>query len=498
MDDGGRCPNCGKQGTVGSPCDEVACARRGYHRIPAVEVPADVRGLDPAIGTLVDSHLLVRVLGAGGFGAVYLALQAPLWNPTALKRLHKDPDPSNHARRVALLEGEARSLAALSHPNIVRLIKFGVSEGVPYLVMEYVEGAQTLSAEIRRRAGAGEPMTVAESRHVLNQVLDALGAAHSRHIVHRDLKPDNVMVQAVHGNPLMVRLVDFGLAKVVALTSQTQFLAGTPMYMAPEQLYQRHIGPWTDLYAVGVMSYELLSGRQPFTAPSTEALMMLKVDPDYDPLEPIASIGLPAATTAFLGQALELHPEDRFRDVETFRGAMNAAFDAVVASGDERLKSVSLTRLGDGDTRASARAARASRAARPRTSAGRSATKLVVGLGVVGMAGALVWALMWSSGEKAHDVTADTALALTARADRVGRAVDLFRVKHSRLPTRLDELTEEGLLSQERLLDPWERPFVYLVTDDTYRICSMGFDGAQGTVDDVCFRLRGASLVPEL
>jgi serine/threonine-protein kinase len=178
---------------------------------------------------MLEDHLLVKTLGAGGFGAVYLALQAPLWNRTAAKCLHRDPDPSAHAQRVALLEAEARSLAMLSHPNIVRLIKFGVSRETPYLVMEYVDGAMTLGAEVRRRHTLGQPLSTREMRHVLSQVLDALGAAHALHIVHRDLKPDNVMLQAVHGNPLMVRLVDFGLAKVVAETSQTQMLAGTPM-----------------------------------------------------------------------------------------------------------------------------------------------------------------------------------------------------------------------------------------------------------------------------
>lgn len=506
------CPHCGAPGgAIGVSCEEPVCQRRGYRFVPTEHLPADASQLDAAIGTMLDDHLLVKALGAGGFGAVYLALQAPLWNPTALKRLHCDPDPATHARRVASLMAEARSLAALTHPNIVRLVKFSAAGDAPYLVMEYVEGARTLASEIRRRAEAGALLGLAEARHIIGQVLDALGAAHARQIVHRDMKPDNVMVQSVHGNPLLVRLVDFGLAKVVAETSQTQMMAGTPLYMAPEQVWRRQIGPWTDLYAVGVMAYELLTGARPFSAPSIEALVLMKVDPDYDPIGPVADRGLPERTVAFLRRALALDPRDRHRTVEAFRADFEEGASALATTGSAALQSVSVAGIVDlarvGATAGSIVATPWSPGqgapARGKPSATGASWRrrrwwLWGGAAVVVAAVLVAWVGLRRSTERAIDPNGDTASELSLGMDRVARAIDLFRIKAQRLPSALSELVDAGLLAPERFVDPWGQQLALDTRGDTLRLCSNGADTQVGTLDDICYRLRGASLVPDL
>ncbi len=331
--DDGVCPNCGQANPVGTPCATEVCLRRAYHCVPK-EFVANARAtLDPNIGTILGDQLLVRALGQGGFGAVYLALQAPLWHLTAVKRLFRDADADVHQTRLAELTTEARALASLSHPNIVRLIRLGEDEEGAYLVMEYVEGAQTLKNLLRSRARHGKPLHREEARRILGQLLDALEAAHAASIIHRDIKPENLMVTEAPGHPLLVKVVDFGLAKDISVATHTHLAAGTPMYMAPEQVRQRHIGPWTDLYAVGVIAYELLLGERPYPMASVEALITAKLNPAYDFLEPAQRTGpLPDPVARFFSQALAISHETRFNSVAAFRAGLEEAIAALDSS----------------------------------------------------------------------------------------------------------------------------------------------------------------------
>jgi serine/threonine protein kinase len=120
-------------------------------------------------------------------------------------------------------------------------------------------------------------------RHVLEQVLNALEAAHALDIVHRDIKPDNVMLQSVPGDPCFVRVLDFGLARFLESQRETSLLLGTPAFMAPEQVTREGIGPWTDLYALGVLAFEMLTGRRPFDGETPQEVLAKKLDPDFDP-----------------------------------------------------------------------------------------------------------------------------------------------------------------------------------------------------------------------
>ncbi len=353
----GVCPSCDLQGFVGEPCPERGCRKRGVHFVPAKYAEGQP---EPEVGTRIDNWLLVKVLGAGGFGKVFLALQVPILLRAALKLLHAHGGGPEMARRMfEKFEGEARALASLSHPNIVRLLQYGLAEDQPFLVMEFVEDARTLKDEIAERAARGQVLTAGEARRILGQVIDGLEAGHDKGIVHRDIKPENIMLQRVAGNPSFVRIVDFGLAKDLAEGNETSVAMGTPVYMAPEQLDRRNLGPWTDWYAVGVMAFELMTGRRPFSGRTQRELLARKLDPAYDPTTLLADLALPEPTLAFFRRALARDPESRFRNAPQFRDGLARAVAALDGSPDHAgarsLASVSVAALAQDADREHAR-----------------------------------------------------------------------------------------------------------------------------------------------
>ena len=215
---------------------------------------------DLPLGTEIGPYRLGGVLGEGGMGVVYRAERADglFERAVALKRLRPGPGPGRRTL-AQRLQAERRLLARLEHPGIARLYDGGVSpDGTPYLAMELVEG-RPLTAHADAE-GLGVPGRVA----LLAQACDAVAYAHARLVVHRDLKPSNVLVTA-QGR---VKLLDFGIAKLLedadGLHTQTHGAALTPAYAAPEQITRDEITTATDVYALGVMLYELLAGRRPF------------------------------------------------------------------------------------------------------------------------------------------------------------------------------------------------------------------------------------------
>jgi len=325
----GRCPGCNGEGEVGAPCAEKACAMRGLHHVPSEHATwTPERPADTGVGRRIEKYLLVRVLGAGGFGTVYLALQLPIRMQVAVKLLHRIDDPDVLEAQIAKFEGEARALATLNHPNVVRLIEYGRTGDTPFLVMEFVEGARTLKHAMSGPLREGTPLPVAEARHLLRQICDGLEAAHARGLVHRDVKPDNLMLQTVAGNPNLVRILDFGLVKFAESGSSTSHAMGTPAYLAPEQLGKKHIGPWTDVYALGVIAFEMLVGRRPFPGETTQEMLGKKIDPGYDPVAEVAAGRVTSAISAFLAKALAREPSERLPTAAAFRDAFDAALAA--------------------------------------------------------------------------------------------------------------------------------------------------------------------------
>ena len=339
----GVCPGCGEAGEIGAACDERVCQRWGLHRVPAACVTWGEREAPPQrVGQLVGKILVVQELGAGGFGMVYLGLQLPVFMPVALKVLHRHDEPRVAAVMLRKFEDEARALARLNHPNIVRLVDYGDHDGSPYLAMEYVPGSRNLKTEIAERVARGVGMGLDTIAAVVRQTGDGLIAAHKKRLLHRDIKPENLMLQSAVGHPILVRIVDFGLAKFTGDGTSTSRAMGTPAYMAPEQLVQKDLGPWTDLYALGVLTFELLTGRRPFAGRTTQEIVAQKIDPDYDPLSRAAGLSMPGDVRAFLKCAVAYEPKERFRNGVAFR----AAFDrAILAYGEEGAEGVGLYEL---------------------------------------------------------------------------------------------------------------------------------------------------------
>ncbi|MFO0744222.1 MAG: protein kinase [Myxococcota bacterium] len=340
----GICPSCRDEGEVGAPCPERGCRARGYHFIPRAY--ATHPRLDAEVGLLLEArYLLAGCLGEGGFGKVFVALDLKFETKVALKLLKTGPDPEAHEKRTRLFELEAKVLARLSHPNIVQLKGFGLFEGEPYIVLEYIEGGRTLAREVTQRAKEGRDMSLAEVEAILSGVLFGLEEAHQLQIVHRDIKPENVMLQAKPGHPVLPRILDFGIAKLADATAQSSAITGTPDYMAPEQVSRGEIGPWTDLYALGVMAFELMLGRRPFSG-DLVAILSAKCDRDFDPLAAVADLDVRPPIKAFIRNALAFDPRDRYRSAPEFRKAMQAAFAAAEGAGR---RSVSVSDLVTAD-----------------------------------------------------------------------------------------------------------------------------------------------------
>ena len=328
----GVCPACEGEGPVGQGCEQKGCANQRLHFVPRPYLEqaraSKGRGATEGLGRFIGDYLVVGHIGAGGFGAVLLGLQRPRFLlKAAVKLMHGGAvDPALASVLMEKFQNEGDALAMLNHPNIVRLLKYGIDEGTPFLVMEYVEGGRTLRDEVRRLAGRGAELPVDLVRRILLQTANGLGSAHAQSIIHRDIKPDNLMLQEVEGDPYFVRILDFGLAKVVESSTQTSIAMGTPVYMAPEQIDRAHIGPWTDIYSVGAVAFELLTGRRPFPGRTLQEILSHKLDPAFEPTNQLGDLSLPAPMIRFLAQALARKPEDRIPNAKAFRDAVESVF----------------------------------------------------------------------------------------------------------------------------------------------------------------------------
>ncbi len=230
---------------------------------------------------LSDRYRILQLLGEGGMGAVYLAEHTHMRKRVALKLLHAEM--SENAEVLARFEREAMAAARIEHPNVAAATDFGrTGDGSFFLVLEYVEGASL------RKVLDGGALGAARALHVTRQMASALAHAHEAGIVHRDLKPENVMLIQRGTDRDFVKVLDFGIAKVdtpepregapaAQPLTRVGTLIGTPEYMAPEQALGEAVTPQSDLYAVGVMLYEMLTGKHPFDAPDRMAILSFHI-----------------------------------------------------------------------------------------------------------------------------------------------------------------------------------------------------------------------------
>lgn len=296
---------------------------------------------DPLVGQVVaGKYRIVRLLGEGGMGCVYMAEQqlGTSTRKVALKTLHKHLSHDPHIK--ARFDREAGTVAALEHPNTIQVYDFGAMEdGTLYLVMEFVQGKSV--ADILEKEG---PMPPARVENIMRQVCGSLEEAHGHGIVHRDLKPDNVVLCERAGQKDWVEVLDFGIAKrssehdpnEAKLTQQGMVL-GTPPYMSPEQFTGQPIDSRSDIYALGVMAYEMLTGRLPWQANTAWEWASKHMTEPPTPLDsqPLGA-HVPPAMRAAIQRALAKNKDERFASVkqffEAFSGAAGAPHDAVVAS----------------------------------------------------------------------------------------------------------------------------------------------------------------------
>jgi eukaryotic-like serine/threonine-protein kinase len=281
-------------------------------------------GPDPHLGTVLHGRYLVSErVAEGAMAVVYRGERVGLKRQVAIKFLHESYASSEDGLRR--FEVEARAMSRLAHPNCVAVTDFGLDEGEPYLVMDFVTGSSlrdVLEREIR--------MPPARAVAIVRQVLAGLTHAHGQGIVHRDVKPENIILSPVEGHGEQVRILDFGLAKLRDENSVTSGLAvGTPGYMAPEQTVGEKVDERADLYATGIILFELIAGRKPFQAESPFDVMRMHRE------SPIPSLAVAAPGVAIspeledmVRRALAKPRAERFATAGAFLEALETTPEA--------------------------------------------------------------------------------------------------------------------------------------------------------------------------
>jgi len=257
--------------------------------------------MDDLVGQRLGSYELREAVRRGGMSTVYKAWQPSLDRWVAVKVLARPGDPQ-FARRFQL---EARSIARLQHPNIIPIYDYGEQDGQLYLVVAYVESGRTLADLV------GEPMEPVRAVELTMHFLAGLGYAHERGIIHRDVKPSNILLPS----PVWPMLADFGIAKLLSSEqtrlTQQGLVVGTAAYMAPEQAFGLEVDARTDLYASGIVFYEMVTGRVPFEADTPVAALMKQAYEEPPPPREV-NPDLPAEAERILLRALAKQPDDRY------------------------------------------------------------------------------------------------------------------------------------------------------------------------------------------
>jgi serine/threonine-protein kinase len=271
---------------------------------------------DALIGQKLAGRYDVRKqLGAGGMGAVYLGEHVHMKKSVAIKVLHREMTYLPEV--VARFEREAVAAARIEHPNVAAATDFGrLEDGSFYLVLEYVEG-RSLSKLVRERGNLAPEMAL----RITRQIAEALGAAHAAGIVHRDLKPDNVMLVEKDGNPFFVKVLDFGIAKVQGGDAKDQLtqlgsVFGTPEYMAPEQAAGTPVDARADLYTLGILLYEMISGSTPFADEDLVVVLTRQMTMDPPPLPAEVDRGVSDLVTQLLQKDPDARPQSALEVVQ--------------------------------------------------------------------------------------------------------------------------------------------------------------------------------------
>ncbi|MGI5863492.1 MAG: serine/threonine-protein kinase [Myxococcales bacterium] len=326
---------------------QLICHFCGHHdpaatlgvRCPAdgsVLVPSDEHDKSPAdsiLGRCIGGkYAIIGLIGSGAMGAVYKALQEPVGREVAVKVIRRGDSNRDEEARARFLR-EAKIAAQLSNPAAVTLFDYGAEkDGVLYMVMELIRG-RTLADALAE--GAFGPERIVP---IATQVLYALSEAHERGLVHRDIKPANVMLVRGSWGEELAKVLDFGIAKAVdasdeVFKTQAGLVLGTPLYMAPEQAREREVDGRADLYSVGVMVYEALTGKLPFTGGNAFEVLLAHRDQPVPPFP--ADSRVPEALQQVVFRALAKNRDERFPTAAAMAQALMAALPAVSRPAEE-------------------------------------------------------------------------------------------------------------------------------------------------------------------
>lgn len=417
------CPQCGAEYEL----DQRFCPKDGTTlRMQGSE--------NDLVGSIIaDRYHVLRKLGEGGMGQVYLAEHVKMGRKSAVKVMN--PGMVHDADAISRFNREAANASRINHPNVAAVYDFGeTGEGLIYLAMEFVEGPPL--TKLIEQQGALPPLRAAD---IARQAADALTVAHDMGIVHRDLKPDNIMVARNRDGSDLVKVVDFGIAKAADNEKQkvtkTGLVVGTPEYMSPEQLAGDKLDGRSDIYSMGLVAFNMLTGKLPFPSESAQEAMIMRLT---DKPKPLAEMKPDVAWTpevqAVLDKVLERDASLRYQTAAQFGRDLSRAVEAMpqsvaAAAGTQVIgaASVAAATAAIPATRVASAAEKGAPAGKPepaRTPAGKSKTPLIAAVVTVVVLGGGTTAVLMMRGSPAKATPANPPASMAdSTAGGTGAAV---------------------------------------------------------------------------